>query len=116
MLSLSIASSIQQGGASEPGVQPGQAGVSAKHGGAGLGWAGRGGAGRGRVGGYGRRMRNGGWYVCVMEDAGTPHGSECVRRPVAAGGALIRGLIHVVAMSEARDEGDEAMQEPDGHG
>lgn len=32
LLSLFIASSIQQGGASEPGVQPGQAGASAKRG------------------------------------------------------------------------------------
>lgn len=46
LLSLFIASSIQQGGASEPGVQPGQAGASAKRGGVGLG-GGSGGAGRG---------------------------------------------------------------------
>lgn len=43
LLSLFIASSIQQGGASEPGVQPGQAGASAKRVG-GWGW------GSGRVG------------------------------------------------------------------
>lgn len=52
LLKLSIASSIQQGGASEPGAQPGQAGASAKHGGAGVG----------------RMMQNGGWCACVMED------------------------------------------------
>lgn len=45
LLSLSIASSIQQGGASEPGAQPGQTGASAKHGGVGVG----------------RRMQDGGW-------------------------------------------------------
>lgn len=39
LLSLSIVSSIQQGGASEPGEQPGQAGASAKHGGV-EGWEG----------------------------------------------------------------------------
>lgn len=48
LLSLFIASSIQQGVASEPGVQPGQAGASAKRGG------GSGGVGEGR-----------GWCVCV---------------------------------------------------
>lgn len=37
LLSLSIVSSIQQGGAREPGAQPGQAGASAKHGGVGVG-------------------------------------------------------------------------------
>lgn len=41
LLSLFIASSIQQGGASEPGVQPGQAGASAKRGGGGGGGGGR---------------------------------------------------------------------------
>lgn len=43
LLSLFIASSIQQGGASEPGVQPGHAGASAKRGG---GWGGSGGVGK----------------------------------------------------------------------
>lgn len=47
LLSLFNASSIQQGGASEPEVQPGQAGASAK---------------RGRSGGMGK---NGGWCMYV---------------------------------------------------
>lgn len=54
MLSLFIASSIQQGGASEPGVQPGQARASAKR--RGVGW------------GDGGRVKDG-VCVSVMEDA-----------------------------------------------
>lgn len=52
LLSLSIVSSIQQGGASEPGVQPGQAGASAKHVGVGVG-----------------RMMQRMVHICVMGDA-----------------------------------------------
>lgn len=84
LLSLSIASSIQQGGASEPGAQPGQTGASAKHGGVGVG----------------RRMQNGGWCAC--------DGGWCLLR-----GQLwlwpLRVLIQGGAMCESRDEGAVAV-------
>lgn len=87
LLSLSIASSIQQGGASEPGAQPGQTGASAKHGGVGVG----------------RMMQNGGWCAC--------DGGWCPLRDQLWLWAL-RVLIQGVAMSESRDEGAVAVSRP----
>lgn len=99
LLSLSIVSSIQQGGASEPGVQPGQAGGLCKA------WWGGGGGGEDDA-------EDGG---CMCD--GGMLGSRCLIYCTS-----LRVLIHVSAMSESREmkvllqSVDKAMQELDGQG